>query len=107
MSRILRSFSMVTSWYTSACSLWSHAKKFLSARTIQVDQFRYNEIGPFECRDEEVATILRVISRQPDSKTIQRLRRLACTASVHAEAVLMGYAYYEPSHEIFASVSIS
>lgn len=99
---------MVTSWYTSVCSLWSHTgERLLNGKIIQIDQFRYDEIGSFECRDEEVKAFLRVISKGPDSKTIQRLQRLASTASVHTEAALMGYAYCEPLNEIFVSVSFS
>lgn len=98
---------MVTSWYTSVCSLWSHtSERFLNGKIIQIDQFRYDEIGSFECHDEEIKAFLWGISKWPDSKTIQRLQRLAFTTSVHAEAALMGYAYCEPLNEIFVSVSI-
>jgi hypothetical protein len=72
-----------------------------------LDLFCYGEVGSFECRGEEVKAILQVISsNSPHSTpTAAKLQDMASSATVHAEAALLGYAYFGSSNKIFSPVS--
>ncbi|KAJ3980667.1 hypothetical protein F5890DRAFT_655906 [Lentinula detonsa] len=106
-SRAFGTLLMMTAWYTSSISIWYHAARFLQDKTIQVERFSTEETGSFECHEEDAAAILQVItSRKPDCEAISALQRAARAATIHAEAALMGYAFYDQSKEISSALQL-
>jgi hypothetical protein len=102
----LQLLRMVTRYYTSAISLWHYFTRFFDNKMIHIDHFHSDIIGLFECSKEEVATFLNKILPHPlDLQAIAQLQKMAHYATLHAEAALIGYAYHDPSNEIFSSVS--
>ncbi|KIK50212.1 hypothetical protein GYMLUDRAFT_253162 [Collybiopsis luxurians FD-317 M1] len=94
-SRVLQCFLGVTKWYDLAYSLSKQAQGPLCDKTIQLNKFCC-DVDPYECKDEEVAAVLEAIfSKQPDRQAVVELQNIARSASVHAEAALIGCAYHE------------
>ena len=85
----------------SALMIWHYSPRVLSHQTIEAHRLSYDEFGSFACHDEEIVNLLNVISRPLDIQTKQRLQRLACSASVHPEAALMGFLFHDPCNVIF------
>ena len=98
---------IATSWYASTLSVWRFATRFLANKTIQANRFYYDVKGSFECRDDEVATILETASFAPlPRQAILNLQRIARSAVVHTEAVLAGCDHPELSDAHFTVRSL-
>ena len=106
-SRAYGTLLMITAWYTSARWIWAYASTFLHDKTIKVERCSTKQTGFFQCRNEDVAAILGIITpkEQPSSlEAISAIQRTAHAATVHAEAALMGYAYHGVTKKTFSTV---
>ncbi|KAJ3747182.1 hypothetical protein DFH05DRAFT_781412 [Lentinula detonsa] len=103
--RLALGFSAPETTYSSGPHLLPSSLLFLLPylrHTIRLQHIIYS--WNIQCRyqlTEHAAAILQVItSRKPDCEAISALQRAARAATIHAEAALMGYAFYDQSKEI-------
>jgi hypothetical protein len=103
---VLQILLEMANWYTSSLSIGQYTRRFFRDKTIQIQHFLWDGIGPFECHEEDVAAILGVISsRRTHSQTIHDLQKAVSSATIHAASAWTVCVHYKPG--IFADVSNS
>jgi hypothetical protein len=93
-ARVIRSLKRVLTWHASVLSIWNKTHRFFMHKRIEVHQLCYTPTGPVHFNSMQVRQVLKQINNVHEwtELEVQELQMKTMFASVHAEAMLMGWA---------------